>query len=55
MCDDVAEVVDSYVSVESFCVHHRETRKTQAGRDLKTPKEYLEQSGGHIKCRTVRS
>ena len=54
-CDDAAEAVDSYASAESFCVCRRGTRKTQAGHDLKTPKEYVEQSGGRIKCGTARS
>ncbi len=39
VCDDVAEVVDNYGSVESFCVCRRGTKKTQSGHDLKTPKD----------------
>jgi hypothetical protein len=39
VCDDTAEVVDNYGSVESFFVYGTGTKKTQSGRDLKTPKE----------------
>jgi hypothetical protein len=31
-------VVDTYPSVESFCVSRRGTKKTQSEQDLKTPK-----------------
>ncbi len=34
-----SEVVDSYASVESFCVCRTGTIKTQSWHDLKTPKE----------------
>ena len=33
------DVVDRYVSVESFCVSRTGTNKKQSGHDLKTPKE----------------
>ena len=49
VCDDDVEVMDSDVSAESFCVCRRGPRKTQSGHDLKTPKEYVEQSGGRMK------
>jgi hypothetical protein len=51
VCDDAAEVVDSYDSAESFCVYRRGTKKTQSPLDLKTPKEYVEQKRWSYKVR----